>query len=59
MLIPPFILHRIVSEQEGSAVLVLANTLYDVDDPRTHDHYSDAAFRRLQRRHAAHVFAPA
>lgn len=48
--IPPFILHAVTFEEAGAAVGTLANTLYDRDDPRTHDTYSADAFRGLQER---------
>jgi hypothetical protein len=51
--IPPFILHTYTVAEEGSGHLVIANTLFDPDDPRTHDTYSRATFRELQRRVAA------
>jgi hypothetical protein len=46
--IPPFILHTVESLEAGSAVVVIANTLYDPDDARTYDSYPAAEFRALQ-----------
>jgi len=46
--LPPFILHTYTVREEGSGNLVVANTLFDPNDPRTHDTYSVAAFRELQ-----------
>ena len=45
---PPFIMHTMESLESGSAVTVIANTLYDPDDARTHDTYPAATFRALQ-----------
>jgi hypothetical protein len=45
---PPFILHTMESIEHGSAVVVIANTLYEADDPSTHDTYPVAEFRALQ-----------
>lgn len=45
---PPFILHTMEALEPGSAVVVIANTLYDPDDPDTHDTYPAAQFRTLQ-----------
>jgi hypothetical protein len=45
---PPFILHTMHSIEHASAVVVIANTLYDADDARTHDTYPAAKFRALQ-----------
>jgi len=48
---PPFILHTMQSLESGSAVVVIANTLYDADDAQTYDTYPVAEFRALQERH--------
>jgi hypothetical protein len=45
---PPFIMHSVESLEAGSALVIIANTLYDADDARTHDTYPAAAFRELQ-----------
>lgn len=47
--LPPFILHTYTVLAEGSGHLVITNTLFDPDDPRTHDTYSLDTFRKLQR----------
>lgn len=47
--IPPFIMHTYTAGEQGSGHLVITNTLFDPDDPRTHDTYSLATFRELQR----------
>lgn len=46
--IPPFILHTYRVLEEGSGLLVFANTLFDPEDPRTHDTFSRDEFRALQ-----------
>jgi WxcM-like, C-terminal len=47
---PPFVLHRGIFEGEGGTVAILANTLYDRDDPRTHDTYSAREFQAMRDR---------
>ena len=51
--LPPFILHTMESIEHGSAIAVIANTLYNADDPRTHDTYSAAEFHTLQEHYRA------
>lgn len=46
--LPPFILHTMEAVEHGSTIVVIANTLYDADDARTHDTYPVAQFRALQ-----------
>lgn len=46
---PPFILHIYAVTEEGSELLVVANTLFVPNDPRTHDTYSTELFSELQR----------
>ncbi len=46
--IPNNILHTYEALEDGSAVLVIANTLFDADDPATHDSYDIEAFCALQ-----------
>ena len=46
---PPFILHTYKMMEEKSGLLVIANTLFNPDDPRTHDTYSLEVFRQLQK----------
>ncbi|MDP3771694.1 MAG: hypothetical protein Q8R16_05320 [bacterium] len=46
--VPPFLLHTYRVRAPGSGHLVITNTLFDPDDPRTHDTYSLATFRELQ-----------
>lgn len=48
---PPFIMHTCTVLEEDSVFLIVANTLFDPDDPRTHDTYSREAFRELQTEH--------
>ncbi|MBI2024803.1 MAG: WxcM-like domain-containing protein [Candidatus Harrisonbacteria bacterium] len=45
--IPPFILHTYEVLEKNSRLLVIANTLFDPDDHRTHDTYSPKKFREL------------
>lgn len=47
--VPPFVLHTYHTLEENSGLLVLANTLFNPDDPRTHDTYSREEFRKLQK----------
>lgn len=44
----PFILHTYEVMDEGSGLLVIANTLFNPEDPRTHDTYSAEEFHELQ-----------
>jgi hypothetical protein len=48
LVIPPFILHTMEAEEPHSTVVVLANTLFVVEDTSTHDTYSAEVFRHLQ-----------
>jgi quercetin dioxygenase-like cupin family protein len=50
---PPFVLHTYKAEEDESGLLVVANTLFVPDNPRTHDTYSAEAFRELQTATAA------
>lgn len=45
---PPCILHTYIVMEAGSELLVIANTLFTPEDPRTHDTYSLETFRALQ-----------
>ncbi|MFC1722564.1 WxcM-like domain-containing protein [Nanoarchaeota archaeon] len=47
VMIPPYMLHTYRS-REHSGLLVIANTLYDPDNPETHDTYSREEFETLQ-----------
>jgi len=47
---PPFVLHTMTSEEAGSALVTLANTLYIRDDPRTHDTYRADVFHGMRDR---------
>ena len=53
--LPPFILHTMEAMEDGSAAVVIANTLYDPDDVRTHDTYPAAEFRTLQQQYLANA----
>lgn len=45
---PPFVLHTYEAVSDNSQILVIANTLFLPDDPRTHDTYPIGEFRELQ-----------
>ncbi len=45
--IPQFILHTFITKEEGD-ILVIANTLFKPEDPRTYDTYSKEEFMKLQ-----------
>lgn len=45
---PPFILHTYEVREAGSGLLVVANTLFDPEDPATHDTYPMEAFHQLR-----------
>ncbi len=49
---PSFILHTYSAEENGSDLLVLANTLFNPNDSRTHDTYGAEEFRALQKKSA-------
>ncbi|MDA2935765.1 WxcM-like domain-containing protein [Patescibacteria group bacterium AH-259-L05] len=49
--VPSFILHTYEVLEEGSGLLVIANTLFDSEDPRTHDTYSLEKFHELQKQY--------
>ncbi len=46
--VPPFILHTYESLEDDSELLVVANTLFFPEDPKTHDTYDIATFRLIQ-----------
>lgn len=48
--LPPFILHTYISLTPGSGLLIIANTLFNPEDSRTHDTYPDTLFREMQRK---------
>jgi mannose-6-phosphate isomerase-like protein (cupin superfamily) len=48
--IPSFVLHNYESIEDGRLFAVV-NTLFNPDDPRTHDTYSKEIFRKLQRQY--------
>jgi len=47
--LPPYILHTYEVIEDKSGLLVIANTLFDPDDSRTHDTYSQKEFIELQK----------
>jgi len=44
IMVPPYILHTYIVQEEGSSILVLANTDFDPEDPLTHDSYPEREF---------------
>ncbi len=46
--IPPFILHTYEAIDDDSGLLIIANTLFDSDDYRTHDTFSEKIFKEIQ-----------
>jgi hypothetical protein len=46
IVVPPYIWHKYVTVEDGE-LLVVANTIFDPDDPETHDSYPEDVFRRL------------
>ena len=46
--IRPYTFHTYIALNDKAGLHVLANTLYDRKDPRTHDTYSREEFQRLQ-----------
>ena len=46
--IPPYILHTYTALSDGTALLAVANTLFDPNDRRTHDTYSADTFDMLR-----------
>lgn len=51
--VPPFILHTYESQQNDSELLVIANTLFFPEDTTTHDSFSLADFKELQKQFRA------
>ena len=49
ILIPPFVLHTYKVLIEGTELTVVANTTFDPEDSQTHDTFSAAEFREIQR----------
>lgn len=48
---PPYIMHSYTALEDNTRLLVIASTLFDADDERTHDSYSMELFRKLQAAH--------
>ncbi|MEK7116730.1 MAG: WxcM-like domain-containing protein [Patescibacteria group bacterium] len=46
--IPPFIMHTFQALEENTGFLVMVNTLFNPDDPKTHDTYSRGVFEELK-----------
>jgi dTDP-4-dehydrorhamnose 3,5-epimerase-like enzyme len=53
VLMPPGILHTYVALEENTRLQVVCNTLFDPEDPRTHDTYSTDLFKSLQKTRAS------
>jgi dTDP-4-dehydrorhamnose 3,5-epimerase-like enzyme len=45
---PPFVMHTYKTTSEKNGILVIANTLFDPNNPKTHDSYSIADFQKIQ-----------
>ncbi len=54
LLIPPFVMHTYTALEETELIGV-SNTLYDHDDPETHDTYSQEVFDRLREHYSARL----
>lgn len=54
LLIPPFVMHTYTA-LEKSELIGVSNTLYDHDDPETHDTYSQEVFDRLREHYSARL----
>ena len=54
LLIPPFVMHTYTALEEAELIGV-SNTLYDHDDPETHDTYSQEVFDRLREHYSARL----
>ncbi len=46
--IPPYIMHTYRTMQDQSAILVFCNTLFNPDNPETHDTYPREKFEKLK-----------
>jgi len=44
-----FYLHSYQVLEEGSKLVAIANTLFDHNDPQTHDTFSSSEFQKLQK----------
>lgn len=51
VLVPPGTLHSYEVLKDNSGLLVICNTTFDPEDPRTHDTYPEAQFRALQEKY--------
>lgn len=51
--IPPFVMHTYTATADKNSLIVLTNTQYDQDDPKTHDRYSPEEFYKLQKEFSA------
>lgn len=48
--IPPFIMHTYESQQNSTELLVVANTLFLPDEPKTHDSFDLESFKKIQKK---------
>lgn len=48
VIMPPGILHTYTALEDNTRLQVVCNTLFDPDDPETHDTYSKEVFERIQ-----------
>jgi hypothetical protein len=49
VIVPPGILHTYIALEDNTRLQVICNTLFDPEDPLTHDTYSKELFTRLQK----------
>ncbi len=48
VLLPPYVLHTYTALEENSGLLVLCNTDFEPENPKTHDTFSEEEFQKLQ-----------
>lgn len=51
VLMPPGILHTYIAREDNTHLQVVCNTLFDPEDPRTHDTFSKDSFLEQQQLH--------
>lgn len=51
LMVPPGILHTYTALEDNTRLQVVCNTLFNPDDPGTHDSFSSEDFRKLQAEH--------
>src|SRR3989338_1784260 len=47
--IPPFIMHTVIAREPNSGFLVVCNTLFEPNNPASHDSYPVEEFNHLRR----------